>query len=259
MSKAKCTISLTFTPTSNGAGNGSLAVSGASFPTQMASFSGTGSGGGTSPLTFTPLSLGFSGTLVGTASAAKTVTVKNSSLSPVNITNFVASGDMAVVGTGTTPCGGTLGAGATCKVSVTFSPSMPGSIKGSVTFMDNAAVNTQLYNLTGKGVLPVSFSVTSLTFAAQSVGTTSSPAIVTLTNNQGGAVSLNITSIVASGQYTASAGGSTPCGSTVGPKSSCTFAVTFSPKQTGTIPGVVTVTHDASGNPQVVKLTGSGQ
>jgi large repetitive protein len=255
--KAKCTMSVAFTPTANGAANGSLTVSSASFPSQLANLSGTGSGGGTSPLTFLPLTQSFASTLVGTASAAKTVTVKNSSLSAVNITNFVASADYSVVGSGATPCGGVLGAGASCTVAVAFHPSIPGSIKGSVTFMDNAPVNTQLYNITGNGVRPVSFSPTSLTFTAQTVGTTSAQKIVTLTNNQ--AIALNLTSLVASGQYTASAGGTTPCGSTVSAHSKCTFAVAFSPKQPGTIPGVVTITHNASGNPQVVKLTGTGQ
>jgi hypothetical protein len=256
--KAKCTMSVAFAPTANGTANGSLAVSSASFPMQLAGLSGTGSGGATSPLTFSPLTQSFASTLIGTASAVKTVTVTNSSASPVNITNFVASGDFSVAGSGATPCGGVLGAGASCTVAVAFHPSVPGSIKGSVTLMDNAPVNTQLYNLMGKAVLPVSFSPASLTFAAQTVGTTSAQKIVTLTNNQ--AVALTLTSVVASGQYAAAAGGTNPCGSTVNAHTSCTFAVTFSPKQPVAIPGVVTVTHNAaSGNPQVIKLSGTGQ
>lgn len=255
--KAHCTISVTFTPAANGSANGSLQVSSASFPTQLVSFSGTGSGGGTSPLTFAPLTRSFGNTLVGTTSAANKVTVTNSSASPVNITNFVASGDFGVEGSGTTPCGGTLGVGASCTVTATFSPSLAKSIKGTVTFTDDAPINTQLYNLGGNGVLPVSFSPTAVTFSAQTVGTTSSPSIITLANNQ--AVALNLASLAASGQFTASSGGTNPCGSTIGAHSSCTFAVTFTPKQQGTIPGVVTVMHDASGNPQEVKLTGTGQ
>jgi HYDIN/CFA65/VesB family protein/centrosomal CEP192-like protein len=255
-SKAKCTMSVTFTPTANGAANGSLAVSSASFPTQLAGLSGTGSGFGTSPLTFSPTALSFGSTMIGAASALKTVTVTNTSASAVNITNFVASGDFTVVGSGT-PCGGVLGAGASCNVSVGFHPSVTGMLKGSVTFMDNATVNTQLYNLGGKAVLPVTFTPVSLTFAAQNVGTTSAQKTVKLTNNQ--AIALTLTSLVPSGQYTTAPGVTNPCGSTVSAHASCTFTVTFSPKQVGTIPGVVTVTHNASGNPQAIKLTGTGQ
>jgi hypothetical protein len=256
--KANCTMSVAFTPTANGTAKGSLAVSSASFPTQLAGLSGTGSGGGTSPLTFSPLAQSFASTLIGTASTARTVTVTNSSLSPVTVTNFVASGDFSVMGSGINPCGGALGAGASCALAVAFHPSVPGVIEGSVALMDNAPVHTQLYNVTGMAVLPVSFSPASLTFAAQTVGTASAQKIVTLNNNQ--AVALTLTSVVASGEYAAAAGGSKPCGSIVSAHSSCTFAVTFSPKQQGAIPGVVTITHNAAiGNPQVIKLSGTGQ
>lgn len=255
--KAKCTLSVAFSPTANDAANGSLAVSSASFPTQLGGLSGTGSGGGISPLTFLPPTLSVANTLVGTTSPRRTVTVTNASGSPLNITNFVASGDFAVVGSGTTPCFGTLNAGASCTVAVTFSPSVAGPIQGSITLMDNAPVNTQLYNLKGSAVRPVSFSPASLTFAAQAVGTTSVPKSVTLINNQ--AIALNLASLVASGQYTSAAGGTNPCGSIINAHSSCTFVVTFTPAQPGAVPGVVTVTHDASGNPQVVRLSGTGQ
>lgn len=255
--KAKCTMSVTFTPTANGAANGSLAISSASFATELTGLAGTGSGGGASPLTFSPAALTIKNIAVGSTSAAKTVTVTNVSASPVNITNFMASGDFNVVGSGATPCGGVIGAGASCTVAVAFSPSVAGSIKGSATFMDNAPVNTQLYDITGKAVLPVTFSPTSLTFAAQTVGTTSAQQTIKLTNNQ--ATALSLTGFVASGQYMVAAGGTNPCGSTVNANSSCTLVVTFTPTQQGAIPGVVTVTHNALFNPQVVKLSGTGQ
>jgi hypothetical protein len=114
-----------------------------------------------------------------------------------------------------------------------------------------------LYSVSGTGVLPVSFSPTSLTFAAQAVGTTSASKTVTLTNNQ--AVLLNITAIAASGDYAATPGGTTPCGATVAPKSKCTFQVTFTPTIIGTIKGDVGIAHDAPGSPQVVALSGTGQ
>jgi hypothetical protein len=78
-----------------------------------------------------------------------------------------------------------------------------------------------------------------------------------LSNNQ--TVSLNIASIVASGDYSAVSGGSNPCGPTVAASSSCTFLVTFSPTKTGTIKGAVTVVDDAPTSPQVLPLTGKGQ
>lgn len=255
--KKKCTLSVTFTPTANGAAEGSLTVASASFPTQLAALSGTGSGGGTSPLTFAPATFKVASTLVGASSSPVTVTVTNSSASPVNITNFAASADYSVQGSGTTPCSGTLGADASCTVAVTFTPSIAGTVKGSIVFMDNASVNTQLYDLSGTGLLPVTFSPASVSFATQTLGKTSAAKTVTLTNNQ--ATALSLTSITASGQYSATAGGTKPCGSTVSAYASCTIEVTFTPAQAGTIPGAVTVAHNAAGSPQNVDLKGTGQ
>ncbi len=255
--KAKCTVSVTFTPTANGTADGSLAVSSASFPTQLADLSGSGSGGTTAPLTFSPTTFKVANTLVGATSSPVTVTVTNSSASTVNITNFIASADYSVTGSGSTPCSGTLGRGATCTVAVTFSPSVAAKLEGSVVFMDNASVNTQLYDLSATGILPVTFSPASLTFASQTLGKTSAAKTLTLTNNQSS--SLTLRAIAASGQFSAAPGGTKPCGATVNPHSTCTLDVTFTPAQSGTIPGALTITHNASGSPQNVKLSGTGQ
>jgi hypothetical protein len=255
--KARCTISVTFTPTANGSANGALAISSSSFPTQIENLSGVGSGGGTSPLTFSPDTTKFSNVVVGHASPRQMVKVTNSSTSTVNITNFAASADYSAVGSGTAPCGGNLAPGKSCIVAVTFKPSIPGTLDGSVAFMDNAKVNTQLHDLSGTAVLPVSFSPTSLMFPAQKVGKTSATKTITLTNNQ--STTLRVSSILASGQYSAVPGGTSPCGSTVAPRGKCTFVATFTPAQTGTIPGVVSVSHRALGSPQNIKLSGKGQ
>jgi len=255
--KAKCTVSVTFTPTANGTADGSLAVSSASFPTQLATLSGTGSGGATAPLTFSPSTFKVANTVVGGSSSPVTVTVTNASASTVNITNFTASADYSVIGSGSTPCNGTLAAAATCTVAVTFSPSVAAKLEGAAVFMDNASVNTQLYDLSATGILPVTFSPASLTFASQALGKTSAAKLVTLTNNQ--TTTLDLTGIAASGQFSAVAGGKNPCGTTVSAHGTCTLEVTFTPAEAGTIPGAATVTHNASGSPQNFKLTGTGQ
>ena len=257
-SKAACTLSVTFQPTANGAVTGAVILThNAAYSPQTAALSGTGSGGGTASLTFSPASLTFTNQLVGSTSAAKTVTVTNNSASSVSINSVASAGNYAAAGSGTTPCGGTLAAGAKCTFAVTFTPSINGTVKGSVTISTNAPVTPQIYGLSGTAVLPVTFSPTSLTFAAQTVGATSAPKTVTLTNNQSSALSL--ASIAASGDYSAAPGGTTPCGSSVASHGKCTFNVTFTPSATGTIRGAVTVTHGAAGSPQVVGLSGTGQ
>jgi len=255
--KAKCTIAVTFSPTENGTIDGSLEVSGSGFVTQMVALTGSGSSGPAATLSFSPATASITNQLIGTTSAPKVVTITNKGTSAVTIGSLTASDEFTASGSGATPCSGTLAANAKCTFSVTFTPSVKGSIKGSVTIANDSPINPMLYPLTGTGVLPVSFSPTSLTFAAQPVGTTSAPKTVTLTNNQ--TVLLNITAITASGDYAATPGGTTPCGATVAAKGKCTFQVTFTPSISGTIKGAVTIAHDAQGSPQVVGLTGTGQ
>ena len=254
--KAQCTIAVSFHPKSNGTIGGSLSVAyNASFSPQNVSLSGSGSGGPASPLTFSPSSLSFSGQLVGTSSS-KTVTVTNSSGGTVNISALSASANYKAAGNGTTPCGGSLASLAKCTFSVTFSPSISGTIKGSVAIANNTAVTPQIYNVTGTALSPFSLSPTSVTFPAQMVGTTSPATIVTVTNNQSISASISFT---ASGQYKVVAGGPTPCTSMLAGKTKCTLALRFSPTMTGTIKGVMNLAYGGTFSPIEVKLSGSGK
>ena len=251
--KGKCTISVTFTPTSKAAIDGVLTITDtAPFHPQEVKLTGTGTGGTTSPLKFTPTSLTFTSQAIGTTSGAKIITVKNVSAGSLNVSSVVASGNFTAT-SGTTPCAGALAANASCEISVTFSPTIIGSNPGAITVNDNASVTPQIVNLTGTAIAPVTFSPTSLTFASQAVGTTSSAQTVTVKNNTSGSLTLGI---VASGDFGIAAGGT--CSSPVGANSTCTLNVTFTPSKTGSIKGVVTVSDTAAGSPQILKLTGTG-
>jgi hypothetical protein len=139
---------------------------------------------------------------------------------------------------------------------VTFTPSDTGSIKGAVAIATSGAGSPQIVGLSGTGAIPVVLAPTSIAFGDQSVGTTSAPQTVTLTNNSGG--TLTISNIVGSGDFTAAPSGSTPCGATVAAASTCTFSVTFTPNVKGAITGAATVSDSAPLSPSVVKLTGTG-
>ncbi len=95
----------------------------------------------------------------------------------------------------------------------------------------------------------------SITFAPQAVGTTS-PAQKTRLSNAG-IKALNITSIVASGDFAQT--NDCPVGpATVAPAGFCTLSVTFTPTASGTRTGVVTITDNAAGSPHKLLLTGTG-
>jgi hypothetical protein len=255
--KATCTLSVTFTPSADGAVAGAVSISGGGFPTQIVALTGTGTGGGTSPLTFSPTTISLASTWVGRRSAAKTLTVKNASASAVNITNFATTSEFSVIGSGVTPCGGVLGVNASCTVDVKFSPVTAGKISGSLAFMDNASIGTQVVSVSGTGLSLVTITPAGLTFAPQTVGTTSGPKTMTIANNQ--SVSLALTSVVASGEYSVAPGSTNPCGSGLAAGAQCNLAVTFTPSNKGTIKGAITVTHNAGGSPQVLGLSGTGQ
>ena len=256
---SSCTISVTFTPTANGAIDGAITVAyAAAYSPLEVKLTGSGTGGSAAPLKFTPASLAFASQAVGTTSAAKSVIVQNSSAASVTISSIASTGDFTESGSGAMPCGAiALAPSASCTLSVTFSPSVSGALQGAVVISDNAAVAQQVINITGTAVVPVTIAPASLTFAAQTVGTTSAAQTLTVTNNA--STALTLTSFVGSGDFSVTSGGTTPCGASVAANASCTLSVTFTPSATGTIKGAATITDAASTSPQTVKLTGTGQ
>jgi hypothetical protein len=255
--KTRCSLNVTFSPSYNGAIKGSVAITyNAAFSPQDVAVSGTGTGGHPVPLIFNPTTGGFGNQVIATTSATKAITVKNTSASDVNITSYSASGNFTAAA-GSKPCSGVLAPNGTCNILVSFSPSVPAAITGVLSVYDNSGVSPQMMVLTGTGVLPVTAAPASLAFAPQSVGTTSSPQIVTLTNNS--TTLVNISSIVASGDFLYVPAGTTPCGSSLAKGASCTIGVEFSPSSTGAITGALTVSDNAPYSPQLVALSGTGQ
>ena len=132
-------------------------------------------------------------------------------------------------------------------------PTATGPQTGTLTVTSNEAASPTVINLSGIGIGPiVSLSTTSLSFANQRVGVTSSSQPVLLNNT--GVTALTITSIVATGDFAQT----NDCGSTVGVNASCTINVTFTPSLRGTRNGAVAITDNAAASPQQVTLQGQG-
>jgi Astacin (Peptidase family M12A)/Abnormal spindle-like microcephaly-assoc'd, ASPM-SPD-2-Hydin len=255
---SSCTITVTFAPQYKGSIKGVLAMTtnGALSP-QIVGLVGTATGGPTVALSFSPASLTFASTGIGATSAPATVTVTNKSTASVTINSLNPSADYAAVGSGSVPCGGALAKAAKCTFSVTFTPSDTGATKGVVAVASSGAGSPQIIGLSGTGAIPIVLGPTSIAFGTQTIGTTSAPQTVTLTNNSG--KSLTISSILASGDFAAAPAGATPCGATVAAAATCTFSVTFTPNVKGAITGAATVSDNAPLSPSVVKLTGTGK
>jgi hypothetical protein len=247
---ASCTVTATFTPT--GAGSRVAALSIASTATDnplTVSLVGTGLG----PIAvLSPLSLTFASQNVGTSSAAQVLTLSNTGIGPLSITQIAASGDFSETNT----CGASVAAGSSCQISVIFTPIATGNRAGNVTITDDAPGSPQNISLSGTGTslssAVASLSPSSLTFASQTVGTSSAAQIVTLTNS--GTASMSITQIAVSGDFSET----NTCGTSLAAGSSCPISVVFTPTTTGSRTGTVAISDSAPGSPQTATLAGDG-
>lgn len=188
---------------------------------------------------------------MGTKSGVQTATLTNIGGAALTINgSFAINGPFAFGGTGT--CATTLAPGASCTVSVVFTPITNGTATGAVTLNDSAG--TQAIALSGAGVMVASTLPAILTFPSVKVGATSVVKYSTVTNN--GASTLTFTgSFTISGPF--SFGGMGTCASSLAPGASCTVSVNFKPTIKGTASGKVTLS-DGAGT-QTIALSGTGR
>ena len=193
---ASCTISVIFKPTKTGNRSSTVKLTdNAAGSPQTVPLSGTG----VAPaVTLTPIGLSFAGVLVGTSSTAAPVTVTNSGTAALTISSIVATGDFSQTNNCTAP----VAAGASCTITVVFTPTAVWSRGGSIMITDNAYNNPQqAVFLVGMGNSGAAAAVSpgSLGFGNQNLGTSGSVKTITLSNT--GSAALNINSILASGDY----------------------------------------------------------
>jgi hypothetical protein len=244
-----CTINVYFTPAVSGVATGTLTITDdASNSPQTASLTGTGA---SSAISLSPGSLAFGNQVLNTTSAGQTITATNSGFVNLTVNTVAASGGYSQ----TNNCTGvTLTPGQTCSVTVTFAPTVVGSMPGAITVSDTAAGSPHVVSLSGSGQLALSLSG-NLTFAATNVGSTAPSQNMTLTNNQSQTVTFTSAT---SGDYSAVGNGSTPCNGTLAAKAKCTYAVSFTPTTNGIIKGALTITP-TPGTVMAGGLTGTGQ
>jgi hypothetical protein len=109
-------------------------------------------GNGTTPaaaVTFSPTSLDFGSVLYNTTSTPRTVTVTSSGNADLTITSVATTGSF----TQTNDCPTTaMAPGASCTITVTYTPKVTGAETGTVTVTDNATGSPQTVNVTGVGL-----------------------------------------------------------------------------------------------------------
>lgn len=92
-----------------------------------------------------PRQLSFAGSAVGTTTAPQTVVLTNNGNSTMTIASITVSGDFAQ----TNDCGLSIDAGASCTITVTFTPTATGAESGQILITDNAIGSPQAITLAG--------------------------------------------------------------------------------------------------------------
>jgi len=242
-----CSISVTFTPQTSGIASGAVRISdNAAGSPQSVILTGTTP----AVASLSPSSLTFPTTLIG-STTTQTVTLTNTGGASMSISNLTYPNPFSVPSQN---CLGTLAGGASCQITVAFTPTASGTVNGALQITDTASGSPHTVSLSGTGIAPaaVSLSTSSLSFGSQMAETTSAAQAVRLTNT--GGASLSISSISTSQPFAQT----NNCPASLAGGASCTISVTFTPQAGGTVNGVVTITDSAAGSPHTVSLNGNG-
>jgi hypothetical protein len=258
---ASCTLSVTFDPSTMNFESGQVVITETSGNSTGAGLTGYGQIGVTLGPTRNYI---FKTQLINTTSPAAPFTFTNDS--GVTITNltFLVNGMNYQDFSQTNNCGTSLAAGQSCTIF--FNPVFCSSCGTYGVGQETGAMNVFGNFSPGNGQQAVLVSGVStavavnpvkLTFPATTVGTSSSPKIITFKN--AGTVAMPISSRSFQGADAGDFSETDNCGSSVAGGSSCTFKVTFTPKATGTRTATLQIGDPDPTGPQAVSLTGTGQ
>jgi plastocyanin len=182
---ATCSIPITFTPSLVAAETATLIVAD-SDPSSPQTVLLTGTGLAPAPVFLSPATVAFGNQGVNTTSAAKTVTLKNNSA--VLITGIAVSitGANASSFVQKSLCTSSLAAGASCTISVTFTPTITGAVTATLSVSDSDTSSPQTATLTGiGGTTSPDFSITSTPASVSIAAGATGSSTVTVTGLNG--------------------------------------------------------------------------
>jgi len=256
-----CTLTVTFTPTATGAATGSISVaSNALASPSTINLTGSGTATAAPAATLSPGTLSFGSVTSGVTSSAQMLTLSNTGNAALAISGITLGGANPTDFAETNTCGTSVAAGASCTISVTFTPGSAASFTATVSVADNATGSPQTASLSGTGTAPAapvaSLSPTTVSFGNVVTGVTSGAQTVTLSNT-GNAV-LNLSGITIGGTNPSDFAETNTCGETLAADASCTISVTFTPGSIASFTATISVADNAAGSPQTSSLSGAG-
>ena len=257
---ASCSLSFAFTPSSAGTQEGTYVVD-TNAVGSPATLTLIGTGTAVPIVTLSATQLYFPGQQVGTPpSAAQAVNVYNNLTRPLTISSVSIMGAQANNFAVANACPGSLPAGKSCAIFVTFKPIIAGIIQATLSIVDDDAGSQQsviLYAPAAPAVpAPVAkLSMTSLSFVSESVGAASTARAVTISNT--GNAPLTFSSISIDGAQANEFELQDACVSSLPAGRSCSLFVTFKPLTAGAATASLSIVDNATGSPQLVQLAGS--
>jgi phospholipase C len=243
-----CTVTFKFTPTALGTRTGSIVITDTA-GTQTVTLKGMGSGVGLSAK-----NVNFGNQIVGTTGSPTVVTLNNANSSSLNVSSVLVTGPFQQTNNCTvTP----IATGGSCTINVTFRPTGPGPVAGTLTITDNDVTGTQTVPVTGVGVT-MAASAPTLAFGNVPVSSASAPMPVTITNKTNAAISMGTISIGGVqdfGEFSQT----NDCTTTLAAGAFCTIQVTFAPLHLGTTTfPILTAFYNSPESPLAVSLSGTG-
>jgi hypothetical protein len=198
-----------------------------------------------------PTGLTYGYILTGT-SVTETVSVYNVGSADVTVNSVTSSLTQFKIVSGTQPV--TLAPGQRQDYGIQFTPATAKNYSGHLTFAI-AGQASQNVNVGGYGTSSAAvptISTTSMTFASQSIGTTSPAQTLTITNN--GTATFSVNNVIVTYPFSQTGwSGST----SIAPGKSLSLSVTYFPTATGTQPGLLSIVYNIA-PPAGVSLSGTG-
>ena len=264
---ASCRVNLTFRPTSTGAKAASLALThNAAAGTTQVPLSGAATVPPAPSITVSPAAITFPATTAGGSSAVYAVTAANTGTAALIFSAISTSGvnanDFKIEPTSTCSISASVAPGGSCRVDLTFKPTVLGALTASLVLAHNAPSAASSVALNGSATAAptptIALSASALNFGPQEVGTQSGPQTITVTNV--GTAVLTISGLTAGGSHVADfpRSGSCQAGMTLAASGgNCTLIFAFAPMAVGARSSTLTIASNNAGGNVTVTLGGN--
>ena len=246
-------VFITFRPTSARTYDGTITVNNdADNGKNTINVSGTGVDNSMSVISLSPSSLNFGSVNVG-GSSPQTLTIRNDgnksfNVTGINLSSSAFSGNYS----------GTIDAGRSRTVEITFRPTSERTYNETITVLNNADNGNNTISVSGRGVdnsiSTISLSPSSIDFGSVDVDSRSSPRTLTIRNT--GDKSFDVTNITSSSSRFSVSSNSLR---TIDAGRSRTVEITFRPTSERTYNETITVLNNADNGNNTISVSGTGR